>query len=164
MIQRIEQDKSLRSDVRLKAVEMAKQAEEDPVRLNELCWGVVAKPHAAAMEYSLAVKQAEAACRLQPDAGFYLNALGVAQYRVGKYQDALATLKRSDKFKASGNQDRQPADVAFLAMAHFKLGQKANAKPLLDELRTLMKKSNWAKNAEAQALLKEAEALLTTKP
>jgi hypothetical protein len=64
----------------------------------------------------------------------------------------------------SSKQGRQPADVAFLAMANFGLGQKEKAQQLLDELRQLMKKPQWAQNSEAKGFLREAEELLAGKP
>jgi Flp pilus assembly protein TadD len=56
----------------------------------------------------------------------FLNTLGVAQYRVGQYQTALDTLLRADKM----NQGI-PEDVAFLAMAHHRLGHKEQAQAAL---------------------------------
>ena len=45
---------------------------------------------------SEALRLAEAACRLEPKHGYYVNTLGVAQYRAGQYAEALATLTRSE--------------------------------------------------------------------
>ena len=108
------------------------------------------------------MRQVEAACRLAPENSFYLTTLGVAQYRSGKYPDAVATLTRSDKINSE--RDRQPRDVSFLAMAHYKLGQKDKAQLLLSELRQLMKEPGWSIDAEARGFLREAEDLLAGKP
>jgi hypothetical protein len=73
--------------------------------------------------------------------------------------------------KSASKDGRQPADVAFLAMTHFKLGQREKAQALLGELRQLMKQRQalveklppWSGNAEAQGFLREAEELITGK-
>jgi len=163
LIRRIEKDTSLRPEVRQQAVEIAKRRWEDPLILNNLSWGVAAHPGAVPKAYAIAVRQAEAACRLEPDNGLYVNTLGVAQYRVSKYQNALDALKRSDKLNSASKAGRQPADVAFLAMANFKLGQKDKSQTLLGELRQLMKQPKWSGNGEAQGFLREAEELLAGK-
>jgi hypothetical protein len=43
--------------------------------------------------------------------------LGVAQYRMGRYREAVATLVESEKLNAVAFQGSHPEDLAFLAMA-----------------------------------------------
>jgi hypothetical protein len=45
-------------------------------------------------------------------------------------------------------------------MTYHRLGQKERAEDMLRRLRETMKKPQWAQNEEAQAFLREAEALL----
>jgi WD40 repeat protein/serine/threonine protein kinase len=163
VIRQIEKDSSLRPEVRRQALDMAQRWREDPEGLNRSSWQVAAHADSAPESYALALRQAEAACQLEPENDSYLNTLGVAQYRVGKYQEALGTLKRSDKLNSASRPARQPTDVAFLAMAHFKLGQKEKAQALLGELRQLMKQPAGSGNKEAQGFLREAEALIVGK-
>jgi tetratricopeptide (TPR) repeat protein len=96
-----------------------------------------------------------------PDNGVYLNTLGVAQYRLGQYDQAIATLTRSDKLnsKQFGGQSH-PADVAFLAMAHHRLGHSDEARKLLERLRQLLQQDRWKNDAESQAFLREVESLI----
>ena len=108
-----------------------------------------------------AVAQMAAACRFAPARfapanGEYAIALGVAQYRLGKFQkeeyrNALATLTKCDQYHAT--------TLAFLAMAQHQLGQQEQAEATLARLREALKTPTWAKNAEAQGFLREAEAL-----
>jgi hypothetical protein len=50
-----------------------------------------------------------------------LNTLGVAQCRMGRYEEALATLTKSEQLnRGRGDQ----ADPAFLAMALHRLGRR----------------------------------------
>jgi hypothetical protein len=50
--------------------------------------------------------------------------LGVAQYRAGRWHEAIATLTDADRF-AQGR--RQAPRGFFLAMAHWRAGQEAEA-------------------------------------
>jgi hypothetical protein len=94
------------------------------------------------------------------DDGRYLNTLGVAQYRAGKYAAALATLTRSNEI----NRNREAGDPAFLAMTQHRVGQAAAARATLDRLRAVMKTPAVATDSESQAFLREAEALILRLP
>jgi hypothetical protein len=89
-----------------------------------------------------------------------LNTLGVAYYRLGKFEKALATLLRSDQMNKTRLQGSHPADLAFLAMTHQQLGHAKEAQAELQRLQERMKDPRWAQDAEAQGFLREAEALL----
>ena len=51
-----------------------------------------------------------------------LNTLGVAQYRVGEYEEALNTLRQSDRLNGG-----IPEDLAFIAMSLHQLDEKEQA-------------------------------------
>jgi hypothetical protein len=53
-----------------------------------------------------------------------------------------------------------PADLAFLAMARFRLGQAQAARAALEKLEAEMKNSNNADEAELQSFLREAQELI----
>jgi hypothetical protein len=84
-----------------------------------------------------------------------INLLGMAQYRLGRYDEAARSLMQSDN-----SQKHTPADLAFLAMTHHQLGQKDLAQAALVRLQAIAGKPAWVKNEEAQSLLHEAEMLL----
>jgi Tfp pilus assembly protein PilF len=109
-----------------------------------------------------ALRQAEVAVRLAPGNAPILNTLGVAQYRVGRYADALATLTKSEKLNAT-QEGPHPADLAFLTMVRHRLGQKDEAKATLDRLRKVLKQEGWVENPEAVGFLREAEELIEGK-
>jgi hypothetical protein len=69
-------------------------------------------------------------------------------------------LVRSNKLR----KESDPSGLAFLAMSQHQLGQKEQAQATLARLREVMKQPRWAKNAEAQGFLREAEAVLKTRP
>jgi hypothetical protein len=83
--------------------------------------------------------------------------LGLAQYRLGHFQEAVETLSRSKKLNFHGSL---PADLAFLAMAHWRLGEKDKARDYLKLLRESAKKPPWDGHPEAHTFLREAEVLL----
>jgi len=91
-----------------------------------------------------------------------LNSLGVAQYRVGRFQEALATLTKSEKLNAT-KEGSNPVDLAFLAMTRHRLNQKDEAKATLGRLREVMKQPRRTKDAEAAAFLREADELIEGK-
>ncbi|HZW32333.1 MAG TPA: protein kinase [Isosphaeraceae bacterium] len=68
-----------------------------------------------------AVALAGRAVDLRPNRGIYLNTLGVAEYRAGRYAEAIATLERS---RAAGHGQCEGLDLLFQAMAYWRLGNK----------------------------------------
>jgi hypothetical protein len=163
VIQSIEQDQTLAPALRQEALAMTQRWQEDPRRLNNLSWGVVVRTNATAEDYDLALRRAQEACNLEPNSGNYANTLGAAQYRNAQFQEALDTLTRSDEINAASELGRRPEDVAFLAMAHFKLGEQEQARALLADLRCLMDKIRWSRDPQNQSLLREATALIDHK-
>ena len=152
-------DKTLSEPMRRRALALAEQIPESPSRLNNASWSVARQRGAPPEAYRLALRQAEAACQLEPGNGALLNTLGVAQYRSGHYREAVATLTQSDRLNSGGALGSQPADLAFLALAHHRLGEPDQARTALGRLRALMKKPEHASTSEAQLFLSEAEAI-----
>jgi tetratricopeptide (TPR) repeat protein len=130
--------------------------------LNETSWKVVKARDASKDAYARALYDAETAVRLAPEDGNILNTLGVAQYRVGRYADALDTLTKSEKLNVTEGRSH-PGDLAFLAMAQHQLGKKDEARTTLERLRKVMKQSPWTQGAESVGFLREAEELIEGK-
>ncbi len=131
----------------------------DGGRLNQMSWEVVRQPGREAEQYLRALRWAEAASRVAPDSGMVLNTLGVAQYRTGRYARAVGTLER-----AADLNKGTPADLAFLAMAHHRLGQLEPARTRLAVLRETLRQPRWEKDEEARSFLREAEDLMRAAP
>ncbi len=128
--------------------------------LNHESWQVVREPNRPAPDYERALRQAEQACQGEPKEGNFRNTLGVAQYRNGQYREALESLKASDQANQADHQGSMPADLAFLAMAHHRLGHRAEAANCLERLQKAMKTPRWRADQESIGFLHEAEALL----
>jgi WD40 repeat protein/serine/threonine protein kinase len=159
----IRRDKVLSAAGRSKALELAPRFREeaDPKKNHAAAWQVVRHPHANAFMCRFALAQMSAACNLLPDVDTYQVGLGVAQFRLGRfqkdeYQNALATLTRCD-------QDH-PVTLAFLAMTRQHLGQKDQARVTLAHLEEIMNAPTRATSAEEKFFLQEAMALIRAKP
>jgi TolA-binding protein len=155
----LRRDDTLRDDDRNFALEVAQSHQDDPRSLNEAAWNVVKSRLESKAVYARALSQAKAVVRLLPNSGPALNTLGIAQYRDGRYADALTTLTQSAQRNAT-KQGPRPEDLAFLAMTQHQLGKKGDAKATLDQLHKAMTQPQWAKNADAVDFLREAEALI----
>jgi hypothetical protein len=153
---------------RLAAVPAAKENRpsivlEGPDQLNEAALVVVRTRQANPDEYAQALERAETAVRAAPENGNILNTLGVAQYRMGRYADALPTLTNSEKVNTtkSGSHD---ADLAFEAMAQHRPGKREEANTILSWLREIRKQPLRTRNADVQDVLRKAKELIEGKP
>ncbi|MFG0252666.1 MAG: hypothetical protein ACF8NJ_07340 [Phycisphaerales bacterium JB038] len=124
------------------------------MQLNNESWYTCRDRDRTPEEYQRALLQAEQACAIEPS-GTYLNTLGVAQYRMALYPEALATLEKADQLNGG-----IPEDIAFLVMLHHRLGDEAQAQRQMQRLRQVMTQRRRLADPEAKAFLEEAEKLL----
>jgi dipeptidyl aminopeptidase/acylaminoacyl peptidase len=166
VVQGIQDHPAIREAVRKQALALAERfrEEQDPKRFDEASRALVRQRYLAPRWYQQALQQAQTACRLKPGEGAYLSTLGLAQYRLGEYAEALKTLTRSDRLNTASPQGTEPAALAFLAMAQHQLGQQEQAQATLAKLGELVKKPAWAQQEEAQSFLREAVELIEGKP
>ena len=94
-------DASLGEPVRQEALALAEQVPEHSGQLDEASRAVVNRPGAGVAAYRLALRRAEAACRLVPDDRGLLTTLGMAQYRLGLYREAVASLIQADRLNSA---------------------------------------------------------------
>ncbi len=76
-----------------------------------------------------AMTLARRATELAPDEPLYINTLGVAEYRAGRFDEAIETLDHS--LDAGGGQF-DAFDLFFLAMAHHRLAHRDEARGCFD--------------------------------
>jgi tetratricopeptide (TPR) repeat protein len=114
--------------------------EQDPNRYAGASRALAGQSGLPAACYRQALRQAETATRLAPGSGPCLTALGIAQYRMGRYEEALPTLKRAEQVNVEQGGFTTPADLAFLAMSQQQLGHKDEARAGLGRLRDLLKR------------------------
>ena len=122
--------------------------------LSSASWDVVKRPGHSTDLCTRALEAARRACELQSENGAFLNTLGVAQYRASLFEDAHATLTRSDKLN-----DGHPADIAFLAMTLTRLGRAEEAQRELERLHALMRQEPWSTDPQSLRFLREVQVL-----
>jgi eukaryotic-like serine/threonine-protein kinase len=96
---------------------------------------------------------------LDPKAGAYWLTLGAASYRASDWKEATAALKKSMELRQGGDS----VDWFFLAMAHWKLGNKEEARQWYEKAVQWMVEKN-PKNEELRRFRAEAAEILGEKP
>jgi tetratricopeptide (TPR) repeat protein len=91
---------------------------------NKLAWRLATSLDPNDRDPERAVKLAQEAVELAPTVADWWNTLGVAQYRAGKWQEAIAALQRHRELRTDDAEWNNPF---FLAMAHQQLGNKDEA-------------------------------------
>jgi hypothetical protein len=163
ILEHLSSSPTLQPQVRAAAVDLIGRFHEetDAKRYYDAAWPVVRNRYANIFTSQLALAQMKKASAQAPTVAPYRIGLGVAQYRLGKfekerYAEAQATLTTCDP--------NHPAALAFLALAQHQLGEKEQARATLARLRELMKRPEWAAHAESRADLHEAAALIDGEP
>ena len=138
-------------------LERALERANDSRELDGTSWAIVRFPGFGREAYARALEAARLAVEMAPNDAPILNTLGVAEYRVGRYEDALTTLARSNELVDGTNY----ADLAFLAMANHRLGRVEEAHSRLEQLRDLRIARPALNNIpECARMYREAEALI----
>jgi uncharacterized protein HemY len=101
------------------------------------------------------VEKAELAVKLAPRNGAFWNTLGAAHYRAGHWKAAVAALEKSMLLRKGGDSN----DWFFLAMAHWQLGDKEQARKGYDQAVRWMDKNN-PQDEELRRFRAEAGSLL----
>jgi hypothetical protein len=120
--------------VRQEALVLAQQPEHDVKLLNDMSTDVIVESDRTPEEYREALKWAAEAHRLEPEQRNIANTYGVALYRAGKYEEAVAALERSQKLNKGGGA-QFAYDLLFQAMAQWQLGRHDEARATLDRIR-----------------------------
>jgi WD40 repeat protein len=157
VLDRLRTDKAIAEPVRQQALELAAPYQDEPERLRQAAWDLARQPCLPDDCYRLALRLAETVRRLgADDDGNDLTRLGVAQYRLGRYPEALASLTED-----GGWTGIFPfVSRAFRALAQARLGHKEEAQAAFAEARNLMNGFTESQQKEARSLLRELGASL----
>jgi tetratricopeptide (TPR) repeat protein len=109
-----------------KAVELGAR---NPGALNSVAWYLATSSAAEFRDPKRAVALATKALELAPKARNILNTLGAAHYRAGDWKAAITALEKSMELAKGGNS----CDWFFLAMAHWRLGDREKARDWYDK-------------------------------
>ncbi|MCG3125590.1 MAG: Serine/threonine-protein kinase PknD [Phycisphaerae bacterium] len=131
-----------------------------PATRNDIAWAIVRLADLPVEVYEQAVRIAEDVVSAVPDSADYWNTLGVAQYRAGRFAEAVETLSWADRLAAAGGKAPRVADWAFLALAYHQLQDAERAAACLAKAREIMAAQSLP-DTEAAAFLAEAEERLS---
>jgi serine/threonine protein kinase/tetratricopeptide (TPR) repeat protein len=143
--------------------EPARSALEEALKLaprsalvnNQFAWFLATHADAKFRNPGRAVELAEKVISLAPGNANFLNTLGVARYRLGKWKDSITALSKSVRLGGGDSND-----WFFLAMAHWQLGQKEEARKFFSQAVHWMEKNRPARDSELGRFRAEAAALL----
>jgi tetratricopeptide (TPR) repeat protein len=121
---------------------------------NNLAWLAATCSDPEIRDPRRAVELARKAVEQAPDDGTYWNTLGVSYYRAGDPKAAVTALEKSMHLRKGGDA----FDWFFLAMAHWQLGDQAEARTWYDKAVGWMK--GQTANEELTRFRTEAAALL----
>ena len=123
---------------------------------NTLAWLLATHTEPHLRNPTRAVELAKKAVELAPNQGTYWNTLGAAHYRAGNRKEAIAALHKSMELRKGGDSH----DWFFLAMAHWQLGQKDDARKWYDQAVAGMEKQRASQQEELKRFRAEAAQLL----
>jgi tetratricopeptide (TPR) repeat protein len=101
---------------------------DNPALNNIRAWFLATCPEPRLRDAALAVRLAQKAVAARPESPDYRNTLGVAHYRNGDDRAAVAELEAAMGLRAGGDS----FDWFFLALAHWRLGDRDEARAWLD--------------------------------
>jgi tetratricopeptide (TPR) repeat protein len=160
VVAQIKHDPNLTDSQREEALLCAEDKPAIAELLNDSAWDTLRYAGNSQHHYERCIELALEACRLAPTDGMILNTLGVAQYRVGQYKQAVETLGQSYAINRTGEFGEHPADVAFLCMSYAKLDRTTEARDEFDKLKRLTRLRFWHDDLECQAFYREASEVM----
>ena len=126
--------------------------------MNELAWFLATVTDEELRDTTRAVEIAQAVVAASPQTAYYRRTLGIALYRAGAWQEAIAHLEAGINLRESADSERLYSAV-FLAMAHWQLGEKDEARDWLKKAVQWMEQAN-ANDADLKRFRAEAEYLI----
>jgi len=126
-------------------------APDDPAVLNAGAWLFLTIEGQGFRHPSEALELSRQAVKISPDNVSYLNTLGLAEVRNGLWDEAILTLKQSQK----GHKGSDASEFLFLAMAYHGRGNRADAEKNYKRGAELARKPA-ATDPELKMLLTEA--------
>lgn len=140
----------------------AKLQTDNSTLWNNSAWSIVVQPDRSVPQYADALNFANHAVRLVPNRPDFMNTLGVAQYRIGDFKEAIESLKASEELlSAQEPKKSELSNAIFMAMAEYRLGNREAAKSLLNQVREIAIKSPTEISSEAEKFIDEAVSLIT---
>ncbi len=135
LLEQLQKMKTISEPVRREALALVASLESTSEILARAAFEIIQYPDRSQDEYRRALRWVEEANRVSPNNGSALNALGIAQYRLGRFNDAAVNLEIAFKINTSGPCSPPAGDLIFLAMAQHRLGAEEEARKTLAQAR-----------------------------
>ena len=126
---------------------------------NDLAWLLLNHPDRASRDPETALAFSNQVVQRCSDCGTYWNTLGVAYFRAGDFKAAITALDQAISLNGEGT----PFDHIFLAMAHARLGDPAQAQQWLAQAVT-GKEQGYPGHSELGRFCDEAASILSAVP
>ncbi len=158
----LEADEHMDPAWRDKAVRSARTRGDQPVRLERHSWHLVRSPDRTTESYEIGLRGAETAKALTPEDTDCLSTLGTALYRLGRCEDALGPLRRSEELRRERVGKGGARALAVLAMSLARLNQPEAARATFQRLEEVQNDPNlnWLLEERDEALVEECKEVL----
>lgn len=156
----IDRDENRSAGQRAAARQIAQHLGDAPHVLEDLVWEEVRFPATGPGRSAQALSAIEKAAEARAQDWRVVRALGVAQYRFGRFEDAIRTIERARELATPDEQADHPSNLAFLALARFRNGEVEQASELLRRLREVLPEYDYLDKEEYGAILEEVESVV----
>jgi WD40 repeat protein len=94
--------------------------------------------------------------------GYFFNTLGVLQYRLGRFEDAIVSLNKSIELSPAETGDPTPSPFAigFQAMSYFRTNDSIKSNEMYEAFRSTASLAKWNLQPDIQRLIEEVETTL----
>jgi tetratricopeptide (TPR) repeat protein len=116
---------------------LAKREPDNAIDADDLAFFLAVCADPSFRDPARAIRLARGTVKQNRENASFWNTLGVAQYRHGQWQDALASLEKANRLY----QERDESTWWFIAMAHWKLGENEAARSCYDRADKLSRSS-----------------------
>lgn len=99
-------------------------------------------------------------CRDWPERFAYANTLGVGLYRAGAHDEAIETLRRSERLAVAAGRQPHPLDGLYIVMSLVRLGRADEAAAMWPAVEAAALGPAHAKDVEVQSALAEARDVM----
>jgi len=129
--------------------------------LNSMAWHLATCPDEKLRDPKRAIELAEKAVAGFPMQQAFQSTLGTARYRAGDWKQAVAGLEQAVRLRKPDDSENA-VDGFFLAMSHWRLGEKGKAREWFDKSIAWMEKQKHPTD-ELRRFHAEAATLLGAK-
>jgi WD40 repeat protein/tetratricopeptide (TPR) repeat protein len=133
LLNRLRLDSSENEEVRAAAEQLVRDGMRELDALVAASLELSLPPEQSAEAYQRALELADESCEVEPRSTGAWFTRGTANYRLGRFQDALADLKRIEELQHELGRSAWPQHLILLAMTHHQMGNADLAQQYLRE-------------------------------